>query len=159
VKPSIQRVADALAAAGIKAEIREMSASTRTAEDAAIAIGTTVPKIVKSLVFLAGDAPILALVSGSNRLDTERLGLALGRTIARTDAATVREATGFAIGGVAPVGLSTPLAVVIDRDLLDYDLVWAAGGTPHAVFPITPDALVRVTNGRVLDLKVEEPAS
>jgi prolyl-tRNA editing enzyme YbaK/EbsC (Cys-tRNA(Pro) deacylase) len=159
VKPSVQRVADALVAAGIEAEIKEMSASTRTAEDAASAIGTTVPKIVKSLVFLADDAPILALVSGSNRLDTERLGLALGRTIARADAATVREATGFAIGGVAPVGLTTPLEVVIDRDLLDFDLVWAAGGTPHAVFPITPGALVRVTNGRVLDLKVEAPTT
>jgi prolyl-tRNA editing enzyme YbaK/EbsC (Cys-tRNA(Pro) deacylase) len=155
VKPSVQRVADALAAAGIEAEIRELSASTRTAEEAASAIGTTVPKIVKSLVFLADDAPILALVSGSNRLDTERLGLALGQTISRADAATVRTATGFAIGGVAPVGLTGALAVVIDRDLLEFDVVWAAGGTPHAVFPIEPEALVRVTNGRVLDLKVE----
>jgi prolyl-tRNA editing enzyme YbaK/EbsC (Cys-tRNA(Pro) deacylase) len=153
VKPSVQRVADALRAAGLDAEIHELSASTRTAEEAAAAIGTTVPKIVKSLVFLADDAPILALVSGSNRLDTDRLGSALGQKIARADAATVRSATGFAIGGVPPLGHATPLAVVVDRDLLQYDVVWAAAGTPHAVFPITPDALVSATGGRVVDLK------
>lgn len=155
MKPSVQRVADALRAAGIEPEIRELSASTRTAEEAAAALGTSVPRIVKSLVFLADDAPILALVSGSNRLDTDRLGATLGRTIARADAATVRSATGFAIGGVAPVGHPAPLEIVVDRDLLQYDTVWAAAGTPHAVFPIAPDALVRATGGQVVDLKVE----
>ena len=154
-KQSVQRVADALVAAGIEAEIVELSDSSRTAEEAAVAIGTSVPRIVKSLVFLADDAPILALVSGSNRLDTDRLGAALGRTIARADAATVRSATGFAIGGVPPLGHVTSLDVLIDRDLLQYDVVWAAAGTPHAVFPIRPDALVSATNGRVIDLKVE----
>src|SRR4051812_13300207 len=153
VKQSVQRVIDALRVAGIDAEIHEMSASTRTAEEAAAAIGTTVPKIVKSLVFLADDAPILALVSGSNRLDTDRLGAALNRQIARADAATVRSATGFAIGGVPPLGHVTPLEIVVDRDLLQYDEVWAAAGTPHAVFPIAPDALVGATGGRVIDLK------
>jgi prolyl-tRNA editing enzyme YbaK/EbsC (Cys-tRNA(Pro) deacylase) len=155
VKQSVQRVMDALQAAGLDVEIRELSASTRTAEEAAAAVGTTVPKIVKSLVFLADDAPIVALVSGSNRLDTNRLGAALGRTIARADAATVRAATGFAIGGVPPLGHVTPLDVVVDRDLLQYDEVWAAAGTPHAVFPIAPDALVSATGGKVIDLKVE----
>src|SRR4051812_49140526 len=155
VKQSVQRVIDALRVAGIDAEIHEMSASTRTAEEAAAALGTTVPRIVKSLVFLADDVPILALVSGSNRLDTERLGAALGRSIARADAATVRSATGFAIGGVPPLGHAAPLDVVVDRDLLQFDQVWAAAGTPHAVFPIAPGALVRVTGGQVLDLKVE----
>ena len=155
MKQSVQRVADALHAAGITAEIVELSDSTRTAEEAAAAIGTSVPKIVKSLVFLADGAPIIALVSGSNRLDTDRLGAALGRTISRADAATVRAATGFAIGGVPPLGHATELDVLIDRDLLQYDVVWAAAGTPHAVFPIAPDALVGATNGRVIDLKVE----
>jgi prolyl-tRNA editing enzyme YbaK/EbsC (Cys-tRNA(Pro) deacylase) len=155
VKQSVQRVIDALRAAGLDVEIRELSASTRTAEEAAAAVGTTVPRIVKSLVFLADDAPIVALVSGSNRLDTDRLGAALGRTIARADAATVRAATGFAIGGVPPLGHVTPLEIVVDRDLLQYDEVWAAAGTPHAVFPIAPDALVGATGGRVIDLKVE----
>jgi prolyl-tRNA editing enzyme YbaK/EbsC (Cys-tRNA(Pro) deacylase) len=155
VKPSVQRVADALRAAGIEPEIRELSASTRTAEEAAAALETTVPRIVKSLVFLADETPILALVSGSNRLDTDRLGATLGRTIARADAATVRATTGFAIGGVAPLGHPTLLEIVVDLDLLQYDTVWAAAGTPHAVFPIAPDALVRATGGRVLELKVE----
>jgi prolyl-tRNA editing enzyme YbaK/EbsC (Cys-tRNA(Pro) deacylase) len=156
VKQSVQRVADALRAAGIDAEIKELSASTRTAEEAAAAIGTTVPRIVKSLVFLADGAPILALVSGSNRLDTDRLGTALGRAITRADAAAVRAATGFAIGGVPPIGHTTALDVLIDRDLLQYDVVWAAAGTPNAVFPIPPDALVSATSGHVVDLKVEE---
>ena len=154
----MQRVADALKAAGVDAEIRETPASTRTAEEAAATVGTTVEKIVKSLVFLADGAPILALVSGSNRLDTARLGAALGKTITRADANAVRSATGFAIGGVAPVGLATALDVLIDRDLLQYDTVWAAAGTPHAVFPITPEQLVQATNGRVHDLKVEDGA-
>lgn len=155
VRQSVQRVADALRVAGIDAEIKELSASTRTAEEAAAAIGTSVPRIVKSLVFLADGAPILALVSGSNRLDTDRLGAALGRAISRADAATVRAVTGFAIGGVPPLGHATPLDVVIDHDLLQYDVVWAAAGTPHAVFPIAPNALVSATNGRVIDLKIE----
>ena len=155
MKQSVRRVADALLAAGIDAEIKELSASTRTAEEAAAAIGTTVPRIVKSLVFLADDAPIVALVSGANRLDTDRLGSALGRTINRADAATVRAATGFAIGGVPPLGHATALDVLIDRDLLQYDVVWAAAGTPHAVFPIAPEILVSATNGRVIDLKVD----
>jgi prolyl-tRNA editing enzyme YbaK/EbsC (Cys-tRNA(Pro) deacylase) len=154
----MQRVADALKAAGVDAEIREMPDSSRTAEEAAAAIGTTVPKIVKSLVFLADGAPILALVSGSNRLDTDRLGAVLGMTITRADANTVRSATGFAIGGVAPLGHSTALDVLIDRDLLQFDQVWAAAGTPHAVFPISPQQLVQATGGQVVDLKVEESA-
>jgi prolyl-tRNA editing enzyme YbaK/EbsC (Cys-tRNA(Pro) deacylase) len=158
VKPSMQRVADALKAAGVDAEIRETPVSTRTAEEAAAAIGTTVPKIVKSLVFLADGAPILALVSGSNRLDTDRLGATLGKAIARADANTVRAATGFAIGGVPPLGHTTPLGILIDRDLLQFDLVWAAAGTPHAVFPITPEQLVQATGGQVLDLKVKDEA-
>ena len=156
MKQSVQRVAVALRAAGIDAEIKELSDSTRTAEEAAAAIGTSVPKIVKSLVFLADGDPILTLVSGSNRLDTDRLGAALGRTIARADAAAVRLATGFAIGGVPPLGHATPLDVLIDRDLLQYDEVWAAAGTPHAVCPLRPDARVTATNGRVIDLTVEE---
>jgi prolyl-tRNA editing enzyme YbaK/EbsC (Cys-tRNA(Pro) deacylase) len=153
VKPSVQRVADALAAAGVEAEIKELADSTRTAEEAAAAIGTSVPRIVKSLVFLADGEPILALVSGSNRVDTGRLSEALGRKIQRADAAKVREATGFAIGGVAPVGHASALEVLVDRDLLQYDVVWAAAGTPHAVFPVEPTVLVRITDGRVVDLK------
>lgn len=155
MKQSVKRVLDALHAAGIDAEIKELSASTRTAEEAAAAVGTSVPHIVKSLVFLADDRPIVALVSGSNRLDTDRVGQLLGCAIARADAATVRAATGFAIGGVPPLAHATALDVLIDRDLLQYDVVWAAAGTPHAVFPIAPDRLVSATGGRIVDLKVE----
>ena len=153
MKPSVRRVADALLAVGIEPDIVELADSTRTAQEAAAAIGTSVPKIMKSLVFLADDEPILALVSGSNRADTALLESTLGKRIGRADAARVREATGFAIGGIPPLGHTTPLDVVIDRDLLQYDVVWAAAGTPHAVFSIAPPDLVRVTGGRVVDLK------
>ncbi len=158
MKQSVKRVADALADAGIHAEILELSASTRTAEEAAAAIGTTVPRIVKSLVFLADDVPLLALVSGSNRLDTDRLSQTLGRQISRADAATVRATKRYTIGGVAPLGHTTPIEIVVDRDLLQYDTVWAAAGTPNAVFPIAPDVLVTATGGAVVDLKVIETA-
>jgi len=153
MKPSVRRVADALLAAGIEPEIVELAESTRTAQEAASAIGTSVPRIVKSLVFLADDEPIVALVSGSNRADTSLLASALGKSIGRADAARVRDATGFAIGGIPPLGHKTPLEVIIDRDLLQYDVIWAAAGTPHAVFSITPSELIRVTGGRVVDLK------
>jgi len=156
VKQSVRRVVDALAAAGVDAEVKELAQSTRTAEEAAAAIGTSVPCIVKSLVFLADGEPVLALVSGSNRLDTARASEALGRTIELADAAKVREATGFAIGGVAPVGHTGPLEVLVDRDLLQYEEVWPAAGTPNAVFPIAPPVLVQITSGRVLDLKEVE---
>lgn len=153
LKPASQRVADALRAAGILAQIVEFADSTRTADEAARAIGTTVERIVKSLVFTADGAPLLALVSGVNRVDLERLAAALGGNIRRADAATVREATGFAIGGVPPLAHARPMPVLIDRDLLQYDLVYAAAGTPHAVFPITPDQLVRITGARIVDMK------
>ena len=154
MKASVRRVADALAAAGVQTTVLECAQSTRTAEQAAAAVGTTVGRIVKSLVFIAGQEPLLALVSGANRLDTERLAAYLGRPVRRAGADEVREATGFGIGGVPPVGLARPLAVVIDRDLVAYDEVYAAAGTPHAIFPITPADLQRVTGGVVVDLAV-----
>jgi Cys-tRNA(Pro) deacylase len=153
MKQSVRRVADALLAVGVEPEIVELAESTRTAREAAAAIGTSVPRIVKSLVFLADEAPILALVSGSNRVDVARLASSLGRRVERADAARVRDATGFAIGGVPPLGHKAPLEVVIDRDLLQYDVVWAAAGTPNAVFSISPPDLVRITAGEVIDLK------
>ena len=154
MKTSVRRVADALAAAGVQTTVIEFAESTRTAEQAAAAVGTTVGRIVKSLVFMAGQDPLLALVSGANRLDTERLAAHLGRPVRRAGADEVREATGFGIGGVPPVGHARPLAVFIDRDLVAYDVVYAAAGTPHAVFPITPAELQRVTGGVVVDLAV-----
>lgn len=152
-KPAVLRVATALREAGVGAEIVECAESTRTAAEAARAIGTTVEQIVKSLVFTAGGEPLLVLVSGGNRVAVEQLAEALGAPVRRADAALVREATGFAIGGVPPVGHAAPLPVVLDRDLLRYELVYAAAGTPNAIFPIAPNELLRITGARVLDVK------
>jgi Cys-tRNA(Pro) deacylase len=151
-----RRVAEALAAAGVEAEVRSYAESTRTAEEAAAAVGANVGQIVKSLVFLADGRPILALVSGANRLDTAKLAQIAGAKITRADADTVRAATGYAIGGVPPVGLATALPVYCDRDLMRYAEVWAAAGTPHAVFSIEPETLTRITTAEIVDLAVVE---
>ena len=156
MKPSIRRVHDALLGFGLTPRIVEFAESTRTAQDAAAAIGTSVPRIVKSLVFLADGEPLIVLTSGVNRVDTTRLGRDLGTAISRADADRVRAATGLAVGGVPPLGYPAPLDVVIDRDLLAFDEVWAAAGTPNAVFSIGPQYLVRVSGGRVLDIKVQD---
>ena len=153
LKPAVRRVHDALVARGIEPRIVEFPASTRTAVEAAAAIGTTVERIVKSLAFAAGDQTIIVLASGANRVDTARLGEIVGQQIGRADAERVRQDTGYAIGGVPPLGYSRPLAVYVDRDLLQYDEVWAAAGSPNAVFPITPSELVRVSEGSVVDVK------
>lgn len=156
MKESAQKVADALAAAGVETRVIEFAESTRTAEEAAAAVGTTVARIVKSLVYMAGDDPVLALVSGANRLDTARLSAHLGRPVRRANADEVRRVTGFAIGGVPPLGHAQPLSVFIDRDLTAYETVYAAAGTPNAVFPITPADLERVTDGAMLDLAARQ---
>ena len=148
-----ERVQAALVAAGVDTRIEEFPSSTRTAQEAAATVGTSVAQIVKSLVFLAGAAPVIALVSGINRLDTQRLGALAGATIGKADADAVRQATGYSIGGVPPIGFPAPISTFIDRDLLQYDVVWAAAGTPRHVFPIAPKELVRITGGTVADLK------
>lgn len=148
-------VVDAAAALGLDIAVREFPDGTRTAEDAARAIGVTVGQIVKSLIFRVGDDVVVALVSGPNRLDERRLAAAAGRPgapIARVDADGVRTATGFPIGGVPPFGHPGPLATYVDEDLLAYDEVWAAAGTPRHVFAVSPGDLVRVTGGRVAPL-------
>lgn len=136
--------------AGLDIAVRRYPQGTRTAEDAAAAIGCTVAQIVKSLVFTLDGRPIIALVSGANRLDVERLG-ALG-TVGKAGAALVRETTGYAIGGVPPFGHATPLRVFCDRDLLAHETVWAAAGRPDAVFPISPARLVELSRAEVADL-------
>ena len=154
---SAQRVVDAAAGFGLVVEVREFPDGTRTADDAARAVGVEVGQIVKTLVFSVDEAPVLALVSGKNRLDEAvlaRLAGGEGATVGRVDANAVRTATGFAIGGVPPFGHPEQLATFVDRDLLDYPVVWAAAGTPRHVFPIAPDDLVRVTHGSVADLAV-----
>lgn len=150
----VQRVQSALNAAGLDdLPVLEFPASTRTAVEAAAAVGTTVSQIVKSLVFIAAGRPILALVSGSNRLDLARLAALAGRPVLKAGADAVREATGYAIGGVPPLGFPRPIPCYVDRDLLAYQTVWAAAGTPHHVFGISPADLLRVTAGTVADLK------
>lgn len=151
---AVDRVRAALAAAGLAAEFAEFPAGTRTAEDAARALGTTPGQIVKSLVFLADGRPILALVSGANRVDLGKLAAAAGaQAIRKADAEAVRSFTGFAIGGVPPIGHRQTLATFFDRDLLRYDLVYAAAGTSHAVFPIAPEALLRASGAQEVDLR------
>jgi prolyl-tRNA editing enzyme YbaK/EbsC (Cys-tRNA(Pro) deacylase) len=152
MNPTAQRIADALAALGVETAVIEFAESTRTAEEAAAAIGTQVGQIVKSLVFMAGDAPVLALVSGTNRLDPSRLRDDTDDPPRRATADEVRAATGYAIGGVPPIGHPQPLRTFIDRDLTCYETVYAAAGTPHTVFAITPAELTRITAGHVIDL-------
>lgn len=151
--PNVTRVADAARAAGLEIAVRRFPEGTRTAEDAARAIGCEVAQIVKSLVFLADGAPAVALVSGSNRVDLDRLAAELGATkVRRASGDEARAATGFAIGGVPPFGHAAAAVLLLDRDLLGHDLVWAAAGLPDAVFGITPADLLRVSGARVVDL-------
>ena len=138
------RVAAALARAGLEVEIREFPAGTRTAADAAAAVGCEVAQICKSLVFrVDGDRPLLVIASGANRVDEGRFGAR------KADAAYVREQTGYAIGGVPPVGHVRPIETVLDEDLLAHDVVWAAAGTPTAVFAVDPRRLAALDGIRV----------
>ncbi|WP_420442957.1 YbaK/EbsC family protein, partial [Candidatus Poriferisodalis sp.] len=139
---------------GMAPEILRFPDGTRTAAQAA-AVGCELGQIVKSLVFLCDGEAVLALTSGSNRVDTGRLGALLGGMITRADADGVREATGYAIGGTPPFGHARPLRAVLDRALLAYDTVWAAAGTPDTVFELTPDELVRASGAEVADFATD----
>jgi prolyl-tRNA editing enzyme YbaK/EbsC (Cys-tRNA(Pro) deacylase) len=155
LQASARRVEAALAERGFAFEVKEFPVSTRTSAEAAAAIGCAVGQIAKSLVFRgarSGQA-VLIVASGANRVDPAKAEALLGEAIGRADAEFVRAATGFAIGGVPPVGHDRPLATLIDRDLLAYDEIWAAAGTPNAVFRLTPDDLGALTGGRVGDLR------
>jgi prolyl-tRNA editing enzyme YbaK/EbsC (Cys-tRNA(Pro) deacylase) len=148
---AVDRVGAALHAAGVEAEVREFPQGTRTAQEAADAVGCAVGQICKSLVFRlepSGD-PLLVVTSGANRVDVERVAALVGSGVGKADAAFVRERTGFAIGGVPPVGHVAPLRVLVDEDLLGYEVVWAAAGTPNHVFAVTPAALVALCGGEV----------
>ncbi len=153
VKPSVERVQRTLESVGLAAEVVEFSESTRTAAEAAAAIGTAVGQIAKSLVFMAGDEPVLVIASGSNRVDMEKLHRLLDKKVTRPDAESVRRATGFSIGGVPPVGHEKRLRTLVDRDLMDFPVVYAAAGTPNAVFAVSPRDLIRITEGQVVDVK------
>lgn len=155
LKGSAQRVQAALDALGIAAEVREFPASTRTSAEAAEAIGCTVGQIAKSLVFRArtSDRAVMVIASGANKVDEKAVAVLLGEPIGRADADFVRARTGFAIGGVPPVGHSEPHPTFIDRDLLGFDEIWAAAGTPNAVFRLRPADLVALTGGAVADIR------
>jgi prolyl-tRNA editing enzyme YbaK/EbsC (Cys-tRNA(Pro) deacylase) len=148
VHANAERVAAALRAGGADGEIRELDDSAHTAAEAAAALGVPVGAIVKSLVFSGDGRPLLVLASGDHQVDTEAVaGLVGVDRVERADADTVRRATGFPIGGVAPVGHPAPLPTVVDHHLAEFEVVWAAGGTPRTVFPTTYDELVRLTTG------------
>jgi prolyl-tRNA editing enzyme YbaK/EbsC (Cys-tRNA(Pro) deacylase) len=151
--PSVVRVRAALDALGVRAEIVALPDAARTARAAADALGCDVAQIANSLVFRLqhSGAPLLVMSSGARRVDVERLGALAGEPAGKADAAFVRAATGFAIGGVAPVGHPAPLRTFVDRSLAAFDVVWAAAGHPHTVFRLTPGELVRITGGALAD--------
>ncbi len=138
---------------GVPVELEEFPAGTRTAEDAAAAIGCDVGQIVKSLVFVADGRPVLVLTSGRNRVDEAKLAEVLSaEEVRKADAAEVRQATGYAIGGTPPFGHPTQLTVICDHHLLTFEQVWAAAGTPSSVFALTPDDLLRATSAETRDV-------
>jgi prolyl-tRNA editing enzyme YbaK/EbsC (Cys-tRNA(Pro) deacylase) len=150
--PSALKVQQAADALGLSITVRHMPQSTRTAEEAAAACGCDVAQIVKSLVFAgkASGAPYLLLVSGKNRVNEKAVASLVGEALTRPDAQKVREWTGFAIGGIPPFGHATPLPVFVDEDLLAFDVVWAAAGTPFAVFAVEPKALAGAVGGKII---------
>lgn len=151
---SAQRVQDALATLGIDSRVVELPVAARTAQQAADALGVDVGRIAKSLLFRAGRSSraVLVIVAGDRRVDEKRLEQALGEPIERATPEFVRRHTGLAIGGVAPLGHPQPLVAFVDASLRRFESVWAAGGTPHCVFPIAPAALLAASGGREIDV-------
>ena len=152
LKPAAQRVQDALHDKGLAVQVRHMPQATRSAEEAASACGCDVGQIVKSLVFRGRTSgkPYLLLVSGANRVNEQGIAAAIGEALRRPDADDVRAITGFAIGGIPPLGHTVPLTTFMDAALLDYAVVWAAAGTPDAVFAVAPDRLATAAAATVI---------
>jgi len=152
LSPSAQKVQQALQAIGLQLEVVELPDSTRTSQEAAQAIGCQVGQIAKSIVFRAGASqrPVLVIASGPNRVNEKVIEELTGEPIGKADAEFVRQKTGFVIGGVPPVGHVEHLRTFIDQDLLQYADIWAAAGTPHAVFRLTPNELLQMTGGLVV---------
>jgi len=148
-----ERVAQALRDGGATGNVHQLADSTRTAQEAADALGVPVGAIVKSLVFAADGEPVLILASGDHQVDVAKIAAVLGvQQVARADADTVRSATGFPIGGVAPLAHPGPLRTVLDTHLAGFEVVWAAAGTPHSVFPTSYDELLRLTGATPADV-------
>jgi len=147
--PTVRRFKERLTDLGLDVDVEELAASTRTAGDAAAAVGVEVGQIVKSLVFVGDDGPVLCLCAGDRRVDTTKLG----SNVRQAKGDEVREATGFAIGGVPPVGHDRPVRTVVDSSLLRFSIVWCAAGTPNAVFSVSTDALIAaIPDARVQDV-------
>jgi prolyl-tRNA editing enzyme YbaK/EbsC (Cys-tRNA(Pro) deacylase) len=149
-----QKVQDALNRHGVSCRVVELPGSTRTAQEAAQAVGCRVEQIAKSLVFQGKTTkkPVLVVASGANRVNEKKLRDLLSEPVRKADAEFVREHTGFAIGGVPPAGLSNPMEIFIDEDLFKYPEIWAAAGTPHAVFKLTAADLLKITQGKVVSI-------
>jgi prolyl-tRNA editing enzyme YbaK/EbsC (Cys-tRNA(Pro) deacylase) len=157
LRDSAQRVQDFISAKGFSFEVKELPSSTRTAQEAADSVGCSVAQIAKSLVFRdkSTQDPILVIASGINRVDLAKIKKATGLKLGRADGNYVKEKVGFAIGGIPPVGHKLPLKTILDPDLQQYDIIWAAAGTPFAVFQLKPDDLEPLTKGQWLDLRME----
>jgi prolyl-tRNA editing enzyme YbaK/EbsC (Cys-tRNA(Pro) deacylase) len=154
--PNAVRIQSALVAAGATGEVRMLDESARTAAEAAAALGVEIGQITNSLIFVADGEPLLVLTSGRHRVDTARVAELVGvAKVGRADADFVREHTGVAIGGVSPIGHPRPLRTLVDVALDDYDVVWAAAGHTHAVFPTTFEELVTITNGTPAQVGVQ----
>jgi prolyl-tRNA editing enzyme YbaK/EbsC (Cys-tRNA(Pro) deacylase) len=158
INPTAQKVQDTLRSMGCDSTVIEFSESTRTAQEAAQRAGCELGQIVKSLIFrgLSTGKAILVLASGANRVDESRLSQLAGEAIGRADANFVREATGYAIGGVPPIGYTQTIETYLDEDLLQYATVWAAAGTPNAIFEIPSRELARITRARVVPVKTNQ---
>jgi prolyl-tRNA editing enzyme YbaK/EbsC (Cys-tRNA(Pro) deacylase) len=156
LSPSARKVQDALERAGVSSTIVEYDVPARTSAQAADVLGCTVAQIAKSLVFRAASGrAVLVIASGANRVDEAKVAALVGEPIGKADAAFVRDATGYAIGGIPPLGHAQPLEPLVDEALLRHAVVYAAGGTPHAMFPIEPRELLRVSGGRAADVRVD----
>lgn len=152
--PNALKVQQALDSFGLSLQVVELPASTRTAQEASIAIGCNIGQIVKSLVFKgkrSGQA-IMVIASGANQVSEKKVEMIIGEPLGKADADFVLVQTGYPIGGVPPLGHIQTLLTLIDEDLLHYDLIWAAAGTPHAVFQLTPDDLLKITSGTTCDI-------
>jgi prolyl-tRNA editing enzyme YbaK/EbsC (Cys-tRNA(Pro) deacylase) len=155
LSPSVQKVQDALKALGFPNQVLELQSTTRTSAEAAQAVGCRVEQIAKSIIFQGKQThkPVLVIASGPNRVNEKRIEEFISESLGKANADFVRKHTGFVIGGVPPIGHLEKLEIFIDEDLLKYEEIWAAAGSPHAVFKLTPSALVQMTGGRVISIK------
>ena len=156
MKPAALKVQEALVALGIARTLIVLPVSAKTSREAAAALGVNVAQIAKSLVFTSNGNPVLVIASGANRVDEQKLERLTGGKIRKADAETVKQATGFAIGGVPPLAHATSLPTYVDRSLLQYEVVYPAGGVPKCVFSIPPQELLRATGGQVVDIRQDQ---